>query len=63
MATNEPRHCDHSAAVCVDSTDVKDEGRFVEHYECPCGATGTIRGNEQDPAHAWTQSGEVFRSD
>lgn len=52
--------CDHSMARCVDSTDPKDEGRFIEHYECPCGATGTITGREEDPVHEWTRSGRVF---
>ena len=53
--------CDHQNARCVDSTPASDEGRFYERYECPCGATGVITGNEQDDPKAWNRSGEVFR--
>jgi len=53
--------CDHTAAHVVDSEGGITEGKFVEHYECPCGATGVITGNEQDDPKAWNKSGEVFR--
>jgi len=52
--------CDHSAAQCVESTEPKDEGQFVELYECECGATGTIRGREEALPSEWTRTGEVF---
>lgn len=52
--------CNHRAAKCVDSTEPKDEGRFREEYECPCGATGVITGQEQAPPSDWNESGEVF---
>jgi len=52
--------CDHSNARCVESTDPKAEGRFVEQYECPCGATGTITGLEQEQPSNWDRYGEVF---
>lgn len=53
--------CDHNAAKCVDSTEPKAKGRFEEVYECPCGAKGWIRGNEQDPPNKWDRMGEVFQ--
>jgi len=55
-----PTTCDHSAAKCVNSTEPKDEGRFREEYECPCGATGTITGREEAPPSEWNRYGEVF---
>lgn len=58
MATSTLRTCDHSAAKCVNSETNGD--RFTELYECPCGATGTITGDETAPAHTWVRSGEVF---
>jgi len=52
--------CDHTDARCVESTEPKDEGRFVEKYECPCGATGRISGQEDEPPAQWTRTGMVF---
>ena len=54
-------HCNHEMAKCVETTEPKAEGRFVEYYECQCGATGTIRGREEQPPNAWKKTGEVFR--
>ena len=48
-------------AKCVETTEPKGEGDFVEHYECACGATGTIRGREEQPPQTWTKTGRVFR--
>ena len=52
--------CDHRAAQIVDSDGGTTEGRFTEHYECPCGATGAIRGDAAAPPREWTRTGEVF---
>ena len=57
----EALQCNHKDARCVESTEPKDEGRFVEKYECVCGATGRIEGNEQDLPQQWTRTGEVFQ--
>jgi hypothetical protein len=36
-------------------------GNFREKHECQnCGATGTIKGNAEDPADSWTRYGSVF---
>lgn len=56
-----PTNCDHDAAQIVDQEGGTSEGRFVEHYECPCGATGTIRGEASPPPTEWVRTGEVFR--
>ena len=53
--------CDHTAAHVVDSEGGITEGKFVEQYECPCGATGTIRGRAEEPAEHWSRTGEIFR--
>ena len=53
--------CDHKAAHVVDSSGGIESGKFVEEYECPCGATGTIRGNAEDPADSWSRTGEIFQ--
>ena len=53
--------CDHNAAQVVDSSGGIESGKFVEKYKCECGATGTIRGNAEDPASEWVRTGEVFR--
>ena len=58
MATSTLQTCDHSAAKCVESD--TDGDQFTEKYECPCGATGTITGDETKPAHTWTRTGRVF---
>jgi len=60
QATLTNTDCNHTAAKCIDSTEPKEEGRFTEHYECACGATGTIQGREEQPPHEWTRTGEVF---
>ena len=52
--------CDHVDAQCVESTEPKDEGRFVEKYECSCGATGRITGQEDEPPAQWRRTGMVF---
>ena len=52
--------CDHTAAQIVESSGGTKEGSFVEHYECPCGATGTVRGDCEEPPHQWRRTGEVF---
>ena len=54
-------NCNHNMAKCVETTEPKGEGDFVEHYECACGATGTIRGREEQPPQTWTKTGRVFR--
>jgi len=59
MATNGTT-CDHQHAKIVDSEGGTKEGRFVEHYECPCGATGTVRGDAGKPPRTWTRTGRVF---
>jgi hypothetical protein len=53
--------CDHKHARCVETTEPEETGWFVEHYECECGAIGSISGKEQDPPRKWTRTGEVFR--
>jgi hypothetical protein len=53
--------CDHTAAHVVDSEGGITEGKFVERYSCPCGATGTIRGRAEEPAEHWSRTGEIFR--
>jgi hypothetical protein len=52
--------CDHQTAQIVESDGGTKEGRFVEHYECPCGATGTVRGEASAPPTEWRRTGEVF---
>jgi hypothetical protein len=53
-------HCNHNAATIVESTEVNDEGLFVEIYECPCGARGRITGDEAEPPRNWKKIGRVF---
>ncbi len=55
-----PRTCDHSAAQVVDSQGGTTEGRFKEKYECPCGATGYVSGNAEEPPQQWNRWGRVF---
>lgn len=52
--------CDHQTAECIESTGGIDSGRFVEKYECVCGATGMITGDAAAPADEWDHSGEIF---
>lgn len=53
--------CDHSAAVCVESTGGIEAGAFEEVYRCPqCKATGTITGEASDPPETWNRTGRVF---
>jgi len=53
--------CDHQNAKCVETEDPSENtGHFSEHYECPCGATGTIYGKEEQPPNEWDKVGEVF---
>lgn len=53
--------CDCMNAVCVDSTEAKESGRFVERYECPdCGRKGRIEGQEENPPSTWKRTGAVF---
>jgi len=52
--------CDHSVAEIVEQSGGTKEGAFVEHYECQCGATGTIRGKADNPVEQWNRTGEVF---
>jgi len=52
--------CDHSAAMIVEQSGGTKEGAFVEQYECPCGATGTITGQADEPPKHWNRTGEVF---
>lgn len=57
MATTQ---CNHDKAELVESSGGVKEGTFTERYKCPCGATGTIRGDAEAPATEWTRTGRVF---
>jgi len=54
------KQCSHEMAEIVETTEATGEGYFYELYECQCGATGRIEGQEDEPPAQWTRTGEVF---
>ena len=52
--------CDHTNAKLVAEAGGTEEGTFIEHYKCDCGAVGRITGQADEPPKEWSRTGQVF---